>query len=208
MKRIYPLFLFAVSLLLSCNSVQEKKQKEKTVSADYSLPLPDKWTKEVFPIPISFAPAISYKGHEEVRFAPGWGDSTKNDYWSYAFLWCLDNDPAVSDSVVENNLQFYYNGLVSSNSRQFHVPASKMNMTEASFQKTLPENGDLLTFKGTVKMFDYMRGQPQILNCIVHLKFCSAVNKHMLFHEISPKPFTDPVWTDLNKLWNDFKCGK
>jgi hypothetical protein len=30
----------------------------------------------------------------------------------------------------------------------------------------------------------------------------------MLFHEISPKPFTDPVWTDLNKLWNGFECGK
>ena len=208
MKVIHVLFLFAVSLLLSCNSTPEKKQKEKTDYAEYSLPLPDKWTKEVFSIPISFAPEINYKGHEEIRFAPGWGDSTKNDYWTYAFLWCIDADPNISNSIVENNLKYYYNGLVRSNSQQFHISNSKMNITETSFVKVASENGDLQTFKGTIKMVDYMRVQPQILNSIVHLKFCSAVNKYMLFHEISPRPFTDPVWTDLNKLWNGFECGK
>ena len=105
MKVIHVLFLFAVSLLLSCNSTPEKKQKEKTVYAEYSLPLPDKWTKEVFSIPISFAPEINYKGHEEIRFAPGWGDSTKNDYWTYAFLWCIDADPNISNSIVFPNFK-------------------------------------------------------------------------------------------------------
>jgi hypothetical protein len=206
MKRTYLLLSFAASILLSCNSAPKEKQKEKTVYAEYSLPFPDKWTKEIFPIPVSFAPEINYKGHEEIRFAPGWGDSTKNDYWSYAFLWCLDNDPTISDSVVENNLKYYYNGLVRSNDPQFHIPNSKMNMTETSFEKLAPENGDMQTFKGTIKMLDYMRGQPQILNSIVHLKFCSTINKYMIFHEISPKPFTDPVWTDLTKLWTGFEC--
>lgn len=207
MKRTCLLLLFVASILLSCNSAPKEKQKEKAASAEYILPLPDKWTKEVFPIPINFAPEINYKGHEEIRFAPGWGDSTKNDYWSYAFLWCLDNDPKISDSIVENNLKYYYNGLVKSNGQQFHIPNSKMNMTETSFEKVAAENGDLQTFKGTVKMFDYMRGQPQVLNCIVHLKFCSTVNKYMIFHKISPKPFTDPIWTDLDKLWTGFECG-
>ena len=199
--------LIAASLLSSCNSAPKEKEKEKAVSAEYSLPLPDKWTKEVFPIPINFAPEINYKGHEEIRFAPGWGDSTKNDYWSYAFLWCLDDDPKISDSVVENNLRYYYNGLVRSNGQQFHIPSSKMNITETSFEKTASENGDLQTFKGTIKMIDYMRGQPQLLNSMVHLKFCSTVNKYIIFHEISPRPFTDSIWEGLNKLWTGFECG-
>ena len=80
-------------------------------------------------------------------------------------------------------------------------------MAPPAFQKMVTENGDLQTFKGTIKMLDYMRGQPQLLNSIVHLKFCSAENKYILFHEISPKPFTDSVWTDLNKLWAGFECG-
>ena len=195
------------TVLLSCISGPKKKQEEKTVAAEYNLPLPDKWTKEVFPIPINFAPEINYKGHEEIRFAHGWGDSTKNNYWSYAFLWCLDDDPKISDSVVENNLRYYYNGLVRSNGQQFHIPNSKMNITETSFEKTATENGDLQTFKGTIKMLDYMRGQPQVLNIIIHFKLCSAVKKYIIFHEISPRPFTDSIWADLNKLWTGFECG-
>jgi hypothetical protein len=208
MKKFYLLFIFTFSFLLSCsNSNSKKKPEEKAAQTEYKLPLPVSWTKEVFPIPINFAPEINYKGHEEIRFAPGWGDSTKNGYWSYAFLWCLDDDPKISDSVVENNLRYYYNGLVRSNGQQFHIPGSKMNITETSFEKTASENGDLQTFKGTIKMIDYMRGQPQLLNSLVHLKFCSSVNKYIIFHEISPRPFTDSIWADLNKLWTGFECG-
>ena len=207
MKKILLLPILAVPFLLSCNSTQKAKPKEKEVPPAYSLPLPQGWTKEVFPIPINFAPEINYKGHEEIRFAPGWGDSTKNDYWTYAFLWCLDDNPNISDSVVENNLRFYYNGLIRSNGQQFHISNSKMNISETSFEKIASENGDLQTFKGTIKMLDYMRGQPQLLNSIVHLKFCNAAKKYILFHEISPRSFTDSVWADLNKLWTGFECG-
>jgi hypothetical protein len=207
MKRTYLLLLFAVSFLISCNSNPKAKPKEKAVIAEYSLPLPKGWSEEVFPIPINFAPAINYKGHEEIRFAPGWGDSTKTDYWSYAFLWCLDDNPNISDSVVESNLRYYYDGLIRSNSQQFHLTNAMMFPTVTSFTKVAAENDDLQTFKGTVKMLDYMRQQPQVLNSIVHLKFCSAVNKYMVFHEISPRPVTDSVWTGLNRLWADFKCG-
>ena len=208
MKNRSLLLLFAVSFISSCNSTPEKKQKEeKATSAEYSLPLPDKWGKEIFPIPINFAPQINYKGHEEIRFAPGWGDSTKTDYWTYAFLWCLDDDPNISDSTIENNLRYYYDGLVRSNSQQFHISNSMMIATETSFEKIASENGDLQTFKGTVKMLDYMRRKPQVLNSIVHLKSCSAVHKYIVFHEVSPKPITDPVWTGLNKLWSGFECG-
>ncbi len=200
--------LFAVSVLSSCNSTPKKKQTEKkAASAEYSLPLPDKWTKEIFPIPISFAPAINYKGHEEIRFAPGWGDSTKTDYWTYAFLWCLDDDPNISDSMIENNLRYYYDGLVRSNSQQFHISNSMMISTETSFEKIASENGDLQTFKGTVKMLDYMRGKQQVLNSIVHVKFCSSANKYIIFHEISPRPLTDSVWSGLNHIWDGFKCA-
>jgi hypothetical protein len=207
MRKLYLLLFFAVSFLISCNSNPKAKPKEKTVIAAYSLPLPQGWSKEVFPIPINFAPAINYNGHEEIRFAPGWGDSTKAGYWSYAFLWCLDDNPNISDSIVESNLRYYYDGLIRSNSQQFHLTNAMMFPTETSFTKVAAENDDLQTYTGTVKMLDYMRQQPQVLNSIVHLKFCSAVNKYMVFHKISPRPVTDSVWTDLNRLWIDFKCG-
>jgi hypothetical protein len=197
MKSTYMLLLFAVSFLLSCNSNPKTKAKEKTTQSTYNLPLPQGWGKEVFPLPINFAPAINYKGHEEIRFTPGWGDSTKTDYWSYAFLWCLDSDPNMNDSIVESNLRYYYDGLIRSNSQQFHISNAMMFPTETSFEKIAPVNGDQQTFTGTIKMLDYLRQQPQVLNSMVHLKFCSAVNK----------PVTDSVWIGLNRLWTDFECG-
>lgn len=207
MKSQSLLLLLTVSFLFACNSDPKKTQERKTTLSTYSLPLPQGWGKETFPIPINFAPAINYKGHEEIRFAPGWGDSTKADYWSYAFLWCLDGDPNINDSIVENNMRSYYDGLVRSNSQQFHLTNAMMFPTETSFERTASVNGDLQTFTGTIKMLDYMRQRPQVLNSIVHLKFCSLVNKYMVFHEISPKPLTDTVWTGLNQLWTDFECG-
>ncbi len=207
MKKPYLLLLFAIAFLLSCSSNPKTKPKEATTQSVYSLPLPEGWGKEVFPIPINFAPAINYKGHEEIRFAPGWGDSTKANYWTYAFLWCLDDNPNINDTIVESNLRHYYDGLIRSNSQQFHSTNAMLFPTETSFEKTEAVNGDQQTFTGTIKMLDYMRQQPQVLNSIVHLKFCSAVNKYMVFHEISPRPLTDTVWTNLNRLWAGFECG-
>ena len=208
MTKLLLFLLVAASILSSCNSTSKKKQtEEKAASAEYILSLPYKWTKEIFPIPINFAPQINYKGHEEIRFAPGWGDSTKTDYWTYAFLWCLDDDPNISDSTIENNLRYYYDGLIRSNSDQFHLSNAMMFPVETSFEQIIPVNGDQQTFKGTIKMLDYMRRQPQVLNSIVHLKFCSAANKYMIFHEISPRPLTDSVWQALNQIWNGFECA-
>lgn len=205
----YLLFVtFIAVFFVYCNSNSGTKQKEKQGQALYNLPLPAGWTKEVFPIPMNFAPEINYKGHEEIRFAPGWADSTKRDYWTYGFLWCLDNDPLLNDSIVAANLKYYYNGLVRSNSRQFHIPNSKLNTTETAFEKTAAADGDLQAYQGTITMIDYMRGIPQVLHAKVHVSYCKAVGKYMVFNEISPQPFSDPVWTSLSTIWAGFECGK
>jgi hypothetical protein len=52
----------------------------------YRFDIPKGWGVERFPIPIEFAPQVNYKGVEDVRFAPGWGDKTSEQYWSYTFF--------------------------------------------------------------------------------------------------------------------------
>ena len=61
----------------------------------YKLPFPDGWNVERFSIPIDFAPGIAYKGVEDIRFAPGWGDKKSEEYWSYCFLWWLNPDAKI-----------------------------------------------------------------------------------------------------------------
>src|SRR5689334_3811165 len=79
--------------------------------APYDLPVPQGWTIERFLIPISFAPQISYKGVEDIRFAPGWANAKSDEYWTYAFLWYLEDAVKITAPIIEENLKAYYTGL-------------------------------------------------------------------------------------------------
>lgn len=208
MKNIYQLLVLLALFITACNAGPKDKPQKKEQPALYNLPLPKGWTKEVFPIPISFAPEINYKGHEEIRFAPGWADSSKADYWSYAFVWCLDADPGLTDSIIASNLRYYYNGLVRANSRQFHISNAKLNTTQTAFEKIPPGKEELQAYRGSISMTDYMKGTTQVLHALVHVKYCSTVSKFIVFHGISPQPFTHSIWNSLEDIWLGFTCGK
>jgi len=176
--------------------------------APYHLPIPAGWTFERFLIPISFAPKISYKGVEDIRFTPGWGNVKTEEYWTYAFLWWLDDQPETDAGIISENLKAYYTGLIRVNTDSARAASEKEMPVTTSFQKIATYKGDLETYTGTVEMRDYMQRKPITLNCIVHLKFCTENNKTILFYELSPKPFTHKNWLGLNQLWTDFRCKK
>ena len=176
--------------------------------APYHLPIPTGWTIERFLIPISFAPEIPYKGVEDIRFTPGWANIKSEEYWTYAFLWYLDNAPETDAKIIAGNLTAYYTGLIKINTANANPLIEKMIPVTASFKKTSTNKGDLETYTGTIQMLDYMQKKPIILNCKVHLKSCKEQNKYFLFYELSPKPFTHGNWVNLNQLWLDFNCTK
>ena len=80
----------------------------------YHLPIPKDWTIERFLVPPSFAPTIQYKGVEDIRFTPGWDKFESNEYWSYAFLWYLDDRVAFDSKSLKKNLTAYYTGFSTS----------------------------------------------------------------------------------------------
>lgn len=172
----------------------------------YTLPVPKGWGIERFLIPIAFAPQIPYKGVEDLRFTPGWGNAKSDEYWTYAFLWYLDIEPKVNEKIIESNLTAYYTGLVHRNIEKRKIPAEKIIVTKTKIIQIKTDKGDLKTYSGKINMLDYMEQQPITLNCIVHLKSCSGQNKAFLFYEISPKPFTNDIWKSLKQLWTGFDC--
>jgi len=176
--------------------------------APYHLPMPTGWNFERFLIPISFAPEISYKGVEDIRFTPGWANAKSEEYWTYAFLWYLDSAPKTDVKIIAKNLTAYYTGLIKSNTANANVSSEKLIPVTASFKKIQTDKGDLETYTGTIEMLDYMQKKPITLNCRVHLKSCKEQDKFVLFYELSPKPFTHSNWTNLNQLWLDFNCKK
>jgi hypothetical protein len=114
----------------------------------------------------------------------------------------------MTDKIVGDNLKAYYTGLVGRNIAPRKIPADKVFpvKTEIRAIKTTP--GDIKTFSGTVYMLDYMEQKPITLNCTVHVRSCPGKNKTFVFNEISPKPYSDSIWTSLNQLWTNFGCDK
>jgi hypothetical protein len=154
--------------------------------APYTLPIPKGWDVERFLIPVSFAPEIKYQGVEDIRFSPGWGNVQSDAYWTYAFLWYLENKPVINAKITARNLTVYYTGLVKSNAEPRKIPAEKLLPVKTAIKKIKTATGDLKTFSGTIYMLDYMQQKPIRLYCMVHLRVCSEQHKTFLFNEISP----------------------
>ncbi len=199
--------LFFSSILVSCNHSQQTKTENKKIASTYFLPVPLNWTTETFPFPISFAPSITYKGTEDIRFAPGWGNASSNEYWTYAFLWNVEGKQAIDTATIKKYLTDYYSGLINSNIEKRKILKSILFPPVIVIEKATIENEDAATYNGTVHMLDYQAQEPITLNCIIHVRSCPNTDNTFIFHEISPKPYSDPVWKTMNDIWTDFKCA-
>jgi hypothetical protein len=175
--------------------------------APYFLLSPNKWQVERFPIPIDFAPQISYKGVEEIRFAPGWADQKSEQYWSYAYLWWLEGEQKVNAAILESNLTAYYQGLVGRNITSSKIPSNKVVPIKVSIKPTKTQAEDIVSYTGSISMLDYMSSKPIVLNCLVHVKKCKSENTTAIFIELSPQSYTHPIWREMNRIYSSFSCS-
>ena len=172
----------------------------------YALMIPKEWNVERFALPPDFAPAMAYKGIEDLRFAPGWSDSTSEQYWSYAYLWWLEETLQIDAATLQENLTVYYTGLVNRNIVSRKIPVNKQVATTATIKKVKTVTGDIQTFNGSIRMLDYMAQQPMILNVVIHVKDCALTSHTALFIEVSPKPFEHVIWRQFDEINKSFSC--
>jgi hypothetical protein len=197
MKNIFT--LFALVMLLPCIGVSQDNKKDDA-TLPYGFSIPDGWSVERIPFPIEFAPQIAYKGIEELRFTPGWGNPKSEEHWSYAFLWWIEGSPRIDTGTLQQDLKAYYTGLVGRNITKRQIPASKVVPTNASIKKIRTAPGDLSTYTGTISMLNYITQTPIVLHCRVHVKNCQAQHHTIVYFEISPKHFTHPIWAQYSKM--------
>jgi len=145
---------------------------------------------------------------EDLRFAPGWGNVKSDEYWTYAFLWFLDGKVEITEKSIADNLNAYYTGLIGRNIEKRKIPPDKIFPVKTEIKPSATTAGDLKTFGGTIYMLDYMEQKPMTLHCIIHIKSCPLKNNTFVFIEISPKTYSDKIWTSLNQLWTGFNCDK
>ncbi len=194
---VVSIFLFACN-----NNVKHQKPVSKTA---YTLDIPTGgWTTERISFPISFAPGIHYRGTEDIRFTPGWGNPTADDYWTYEFLWWLNDAPVINKEILTQNLYAYYSGLVNDNVKSRSIASVKLVPVKVDIKKIVASKGDKETYSGTIAMLDYMTQRPMVLNCMIHLKSCTMT---AIVFEMSPQPLSHPVWQSMDKLQANFLCG-
>ena len=175
--------------------------------APYNFLTPKGWGVERFLIPIEFAPQITYKGVEDIRFAPGWGDEKSEQYWSYTYVWWLEGKQKIDAAILQQHLKAYYEGLVGRNISSRNIPASKVLPTNVTI-KNLKTEGDVQTYNGSINIVDYMTQKPITLNCLVKVKTCDLLNYTAVMVELSPKPYSHPVWKEMNKIVDGFECDR
>ena len=101
--------LGALALIAGCGGPDAPSVQPPSVTP---WTLPDGWRAESFPFPLEFATSIHHAGVEELRFPPGMFEQAAPDYWSYAFVWRLDDQAELTPARLADELTAYFRGLL------------------------------------------------------------------------------------------------
>jgi len=162
----------------------------------FMLTGPADWELEQFPLPPGFAPAIPYKGLEELRFAPGMFKKDAPDYFTYAFVARLDNAKSVQQADIRNYLLMYFKGLCSKTAADRKLPPVDTSAIKATIGK---RDG---LYDITLSAFGvFADGAPVTLN--MEAKVMTDGQKVYLLFIVSPQPKSNAVWQQLKKIQAD-----
>ena len=166
-------------------------------------PVPTGWKHETLTFPLDFAPELPYRGVEELRFAPDFFEPASPTYWSYVFVWWLEDRPVFDAPTMSASLTEYFRGLSEAVGRGKHTFDSE------SFRATLtPKLGtEIPTLAGQVFTHDgFTTGLPLVLQVEARLRRCPASGRYSVTCMLSPRAFEDPVWSDLRACAAAFDC--
>jgi hypothetical protein len=191
-KSILVLFLFTISSIITFG-----QEKESVLSA------PDNWQSEIIPFPLGFARDIDFIGFEDLRFAPGWSDSTSQEFWAYTFVWYIEKGPAMTESKLTESFNSYYDGLmgVDIHNQNDSTNSNQLDKTLCLFVKT--NEG----FVGKMRVYDrFFTKDYMTLNIKVKESFCPKTNKQIIFCDISPMAFDHEVWGIFDDVEISVEC--
>ncbi|MDH7445608.1 hypothetical protein [Aquimarina sp. 2201CG14-23] len=193
-SKTIPFFIIIIFLCIQC------KKEDSSINP---LLAPENWRKETIEFPLSFASSLEHKGTEYVRFAPGWSVQDSEEYFSYTFLWYIDENPKLSDKMLETEMEAYFDGLMNMVSKMNLKLFKKIPKTKAFFEKLNDHS-----YAGKVITYDAFTTKKEVkLNIIAEYLPCKALNKHLVFFKISPQQIDHVVWDRLDKVEIDLNCN-
>jgi len=213
MKLLGPRWIAALGLILAAASAgaagpsSDAAQPRATASGDgFSWPVPAGWRKETIPFPLEFAPDLPHKGVEELRFGPGFSHPEEADFWSYDFVWRLDDDSAVDETTLADELTRYFRGLnMAVGGKKYGFDASRFKAAVTAVPSR--EDSAAVEFRGRVESYDaFATGKPIVLNVEARRETCPDGKRRFVAFAISPQAGDAPVWKSLREETAAFSC--
>ncbi|GAA4278571.1 hypothetical protein GCM10022259_32960 [Aquimarina mytili] len=155
--------------------------------------------------PLIFARSLPYKGEEHIRFAKGWGDTTSEEYFSYVFVWILDESSGFTADKIKENMDIYFTGLMKTGLIIKLRFFKRLPKTLVMISEDDPEEN---SYKGKIRVYDAFFKKEEInLNSKVSISYCKKIDKHLVFFRLSPKEFEHAIWKDLDDVRIKFDCN-
>ena len=167
-------------------------------------PAPEHWRTETIAFPLEFAPDLPWRGFEELRFSPGMFDPAAPGYWSYAFIWWIEDKPGMPLAEVEDGLRRYFAGLCAA------VGGEKHRFDASRYRVALSPvagGGGETRFGGTADLYDaFKTGQPITLRVSGRVVPCRAAGATAVVISASPSSEAGDVWKTLREAQAAFQC--
>ncbi len=184
------LALFLVTSTFSLSAQAEKKLLSSS----------DEWIEERIDFPFSFAPKLKYEGYEELRFKKNWNDSTSQDFWTYVIVWEIESVGEWDEKRISEAVDIYYDGLMGLDAPDL-TEEMKSKKTISLF---LPYKDG---YRGKIMTYDgFFTRQPLTFYATINAHSCPDTNKDIIRYEISPQPFTHPIWDSFSEIVINSPC--
>ena len=183
---------------------------------DTTLVFNTTWKGERIQLPPPFAPAMKLKGTEEICFAPGMFDAGSALFFSYAFVFSVSKDQALTGDIIQMEILAYYRGLSESILKRKNVNADADKFTfklqQAKEATGTPEkvaaSAKAVQYHGELKWTEpFITAKPQVLYFEIQSWADPATSRNYLFVCTSPKPRgdADATWLELRNIRRSFE---
>ncbi|MBL8826817.1 MAG: hypothetical protein JNM18_07500 [Planctomycetaceae bacterium] len=180
-------------------------------AAPLKLAAPADWGSETIKLPPGFAPDMKFTGVEHIRFAPGMMKPTSDSFFSYAFAFELEPQPALSEAVVKEEFLKYYRGLCTAvlkgklpdlDTAAFKI-ALQRDATPAPAEQNAKIASTLQRYAGTLDWIEPFATQ-KLQQLKLEIWTWTGPNRNYVFACVSPQLLDAPIWRQLRAIRADY----
>ncbi len=174
------------------------------------------WKGERIELPPRFAPAMTLKGIEEIRFAPGMFDAKSDSFFTYAFVFSVPKAQELTPELIQKELLAYYRGLGEAVAKGKGRPVDGSKFTFAmqlvkdatATPEKIPSSTKVVQYTGELNWIEpFATAQHQLLHFEIQAWADPATARNYLFVCASPKAptETDMTWKELRQIRRSFE---